>query len=78
MRNLILYGTEGCHLCEIAEQMLLPFVSDSLQIELVDIMDDAKALNDFRESIPVLRDIDTQNLLYWPFDENQLMSFIRT
>ncbi|PPA00068.1 glutaredoxin, partial [Pseudomonas sp. MWU12-2312b] len=35
-----LFGTLGCHLCEVAEAMLMPFVENGLLVELVDIADD--------------------------------------
>ena len=35
-----LFGTLGCHLCEVAEAVLMPFVEHGLLVELVDIADD--------------------------------------
>lgn len=32
-----LLGTLGCHLCEVAEAVLMPFVERGLLVELVDI-----------------------------------------
>lgn len=32
-----LFGTLGCHLCEVAEAVLMPFVDHGLLVELVDI-----------------------------------------
>ncbi|MCO3065701.1 hypothetical protein FA243_27335, partial [Pseudomonas aeruginosa] len=32
-----LFGTLGCHLCEVAEAVLMPFVEHGLLVELVDI-----------------------------------------
>ena len=34
-----LLGTLGCHLCEVAEAVLLPFVEHGLLVELIDIAD---------------------------------------
>ena len=34
-----LFGTLGCHLCEVAEALLMPFVEHGLLVELVDIAD---------------------------------------
>jgi hypothetical protein len=35
-----LFGTLGCHLCEVAEAELMPFVEHGLLVELVDIAED--------------------------------------
>ena len=32
-----LFGTLGCHLCEVAEALLMPFVENGLLVELIDI-----------------------------------------
>lgn len=32
-----LFGTLGCHLCEVAEAVLMPLVDHGLLVELVDI-----------------------------------------
>ena len=32
-----LFGTLGCHLCEVAEALLMPFVEHGLLVELIDI-----------------------------------------
>ena len=34
-----LFGTLGCHLCELAEAILMPLVEHGLMVELVDIAD---------------------------------------
>lgn len=37
-----LFGTLGCHLCEVAEALLMPLVDHGLLVELVDIADDER------------------------------------
>ena len=32
-----LFSTTGCHLCEVAEALLMPFVEHGLLVELIDI-----------------------------------------
>ncbi len=81
MLHLILFGTEGCHLCEEA----LDRISQALcalgipaTLQQTDIAGDEALLADFGVRIPVLRDVLTGHELEWPFDEAQLARFIGT
>lgn len=71
-----LYGTLGCHLCEVAEALLMPFVEHGLLVELVDIADDQALFERYGLSIPVLRRNDTGAELNWPFDGEQVVAFL--
>ncbi len=73
---LVLYGTSGCHLCELAEQQLLPWVAAGWQVELVDIADDDLLLERFSVLIPVLEDAVSQRTLCWPFDSAMVGDFL--
>jgi hypothetical protein len=72
-----LFGTLGCHLCEVAEAELLPFVAHGLLVELVDIVDSETWLDRYALRIPVLRRSDTGAELDWPFEAEQVASFLR-
>lgn len=72
----MLYGTSGCHLCELAEQQLLPWVERGWQVELVDIAESDALLERFSLMIPVLERVDAGQILPWPFDLYQLESFL--
>lgn len=72
----MLYGTCGCHLCELAEALLLPLVADGWQVELVDIADDDGLMERYSLSIPVLRHEASQHELSWPFDRSSLAAFV--
>ncbi|MCE1113985.1 MULTISPECIES: glutaredoxin family protein [Pseudomonas] len=72
-----LFGTLGCHLCEVAEAMLMPFVEHGLLVELVDIADDELLFERYSLTIPVLRRGDTGAELNWPFDAEQVVAFLR-
>ncbi|MDH0729320.1 glutaredoxin family protein [Pseudomonas sichuanensis] len=72
-----LFGTLGCHLCEVAEAMLMPFVEHGLLVELVDIADDEAQFERYSLTIPVLRRCDTGAELNWPFDAEQVVAFLR-
>ncbi len=72
-----LYGTLGCHLCEVAEALLMPFVEHGLLVELVDIAEDEILFERYGLLIPVLRRNDTGAELGWPFDAEQVVAFLR-
>jgi hypothetical protein len=72
-----LFGTLGCHLCEVAEAQLLPLVEHGLLVELVDISDHERMLEEYGLRIPVLRRVDTGAELDWPFDAEQIVTFLR-
>jgi hypothetical protein len=65
-----LFGTLGCHLCEVAEDVLMPFVEHGLLVELVDIAENEKLFETYGLRIPVLRRVDTGEELDWPFDDS--------
>ena len=72
-----LLGTLGCHLCEVAEGVLMPLVyEDGLLVELVDIADREELVEAYGLRIPVLRRIDTGAELDWPFDTEQVAHFL--
>ena len=73
MRQLILYTTSGCHLCEHAEAILDELACD---YAAVDIADDLTLMERYGVRIPVVRD-DKGRELGWPFDGTQLSHFLQ-
>lgn len=73
MSNFILYGTDGCHLCE--EAVLLLQVADIEFVER-DIVDDEHAMQHYAVRIPVLLHQASGAELGWPFGIEQLQRFI--
>ncbi len=71
----MLYGTSACHLCEQAEQLLLPWVAKGALIELVDVVDDDQVFALYGLAIPVVQREDGE-ILSWPFDANMIDSFL--
>ncbi|MDP2560352.1 glutaredoxin family protein [Psychrobium sp. 1_MG-2023] len=69
---IILYSTDGCHLCEDA-QALLDQVAVSYQV--TDIIDDETLVARYGTTIPVVAD-SQGNELNWPFSLEQLRSFL--
>ncbi|MNO83344.1 hypothetical protein D3C76_746480 [compost metagenome] len=72
-----LFGTLGCHLCEVAEALLMPFVEHGLQVELIDIAENEEWVETYSLRIPVLRRTDSGAELNWPFDGEQVVAFLR-
>ena len=71
-----LLGTLGCHLCEVAEAILMPLVEHGLLVELVDIADDPADVERYGLLIPVMRRCDSGAELLWPFDTEQVVAFL--
>lgn len=73
-----LFGTSACHLCEVAEQMLLSLcvANPDIVFQKVDISDSDSLFERYGVRIPVLRD-DRGGELGWPFTAAQLEAFVR-
>ncbi|MDB5983059.1 MAG: Thiol-disulfide isomerase and thioredoxin [Pseudomonas sp.] len=71
-----LFGTLGCHLCEVAEEEIMPLVEHGLLVELIDIGESAAMVDEYGLRIPVLRRVDTGAELDWPFDGEQVVKFL--
>nr|WP_288357624.1 glutaredoxin family protein [uncultured Pseudomonas sp.] len=72
-----LLGTLGCHLCDYAEAVLMPFVENGLLVELLDIADEPGLMERYALVIPVLRRMDTGAELHWPFEASQVAAFLQ-
>lgn len=66
-RNLKLYSTEGCHLCEQALGMLLAL---KVSPQVIDIAYNDMLFERYGVTIPVLSYAD--NEINWPFDNEKL------
>jgi glutaredoxin len=77
MVTLTLYSTEGCHLCEEAEQLLHGAATrwPGLGWEVVDIASDDSLFERYGWLIPVLA-CDGAGELRWPFDAEALEAFL--
>lgn len=73
MSELILFGTEGCHLCEEAEQLLL---RAGVSFARQDIMTGEQWLQRYAIRIPVLLHESSGSELGWPFDEAGIRDFL--
>lgn len=73
--ELIFYTTDGCHLCEQAETLLLQLLAanpNRCTIEVIDIIEEDELVNRYGERIPVVRRPDTDQEVGWPFDLESL------
>ncbi|MES3040922.1 MAG: glutaredoxin family protein [Pseudomonadota bacterium] len=67
MPALTLYGTPGCHLCDVAESLLAPLSgARGLSVQYIDIALDGALVARYGELIPVLCS-STGDELRWPF-----------
>ena len=79
---LTLYYTAGCHLCELAEDVvdelknIRPELQSSLAVIKVDIADDPALVDKFGLKIPVLQQPSADQSLDWPFDVDDLMLYL--
>ena len=63
MTTLRLYTTAGCHLCELAEAILMEI---DITPELIEIGDDDALVAQYGTTIPVIKFADNSEL-NWPF-----------
>jgi hypothetical protein len=71
--KIMLYGTTGCHLCEDAEEILRRL---GIATAYVDIADDDRLLELYGVRIPVLKRMDSNAELGWPFDAAAVTRFL--
>lgn len=76
MKELILYSTVGCHLCEQALALIEPVLDDKYQIVEVDISDSDDLMARYGIRIPVIARADNGTEIGWPFDQQQFLAFL--
>jgi Glutaredoxin-like domain (DUF836) len=76
IKSLILYSTEGCHLCENAERLLrsMPELT-RVTVDVVDIADDATLFARYGTSIPVIATRAGAELA-WPFNADDVLLLV--
>jgi hypothetical protein len=74
MQRVLLLGTSGCHLCELAEQIINDHLSHNQAwlIDMIDIAQQEQWQAQFALFIPVLYHPESQKQLGWPFDLQQV------
>jgi hypothetical protein len=86
MKELLLYTTSGCHLCEQAQEILRPVLInvcamkglslDSIRLCPVEISEDAALVERYGVRIPVIQFSDDVDELDWPFDAESAFVFL--
>jgi hypothetical protein len=77
LAQYMLYGTTACHLCELAQEMLLSQqnAGSDFTFDAVDISESEELFQRYGLIIPVLRHADGREL-NWPFSQEQLALFL--
>lgn len=77
MKLIYLYSTPGCHLCELARDIVAPLLSSySLRLEEIDIAESDALIERYGVRIPVLKSTNHLDELGWPFDSAQAADFL--
>lgn len=67
-RQLVLYHTLGCHLCELAHALVAPLAMErGWVLQEIDIADDEELLSSYATRIPVLENRRSGQAIGWPF-----------
>ncbi|MGV8836689.1 glutaredoxin family protein [Cellvibrio sp.] len=77
MQSIYLYSTPGCHLCEMARDIVSPLLNNySLYLEEIDIAESDELIERYGVRIPVLKSPRHIDELGWPFDTQQATDFL--
>jgi len=72
--HLLLYGTEGCHLCEEATRIVEESLAEApVTVDAIDIVQDEALLTRYGTRIPVLKRVGGMAELNWPFTHEQVV-----
>lgn len=80
--SVMIYGTSGCHLCELAtalfddEQVQSLLKQRQLQLIECDISSDSSLVERYGVRIPVVLKGGASGDLGWPFDAEQLFNYL--
>lgn len=75
---LVLLGTEACHLCDQAQEILLQLAGNiACDLFVEDISESAELVDRYGLRIPVLLHEESGAELGWPFGHEEVLSFLR-
>ncbi|GAB4257044.1 MAG: glutaredoxin family protein [Methylomicrobium sp.] len=76
--KLLLFGTQGCHLCELAEALVERCLVETadVTIDRIDIAEHTEWQDRYAIRIPVLLDQASGREIGWPFDADEVLRFI--
>lgn len=76
--ELFFYTTSQCHLCELAEALLVNTpMPEPIPVDVMDIAQSEELVARYGTRIPVLRRNDTGAELDWPFTRDELLTFLQ-
>lgn len=75
IKSLTLYSTDGCHLCEQAQRLLLSMPElRRVTVDVVDIVGDEALYARYATTIPVLSTAVKE--LAWPFNADDVLQLL--
>jgi hypothetical protein len=75
--KLILYSTSHCHLCELAESILKDIsVLNDIVWTTIEITEDSMLLLRYEIKIPVIKRVDNEIEIAWPFTAQEIQSLV--
>lgn len=77
--QLSLYSTSHCHLCEQAEALIKSAADDyDIHYAVIEITDFPELLTMYEIKIPVLKRLDNNKEICWPFDRSDISRLLLT
>ena len=74
MKEIKLFSSPGCHLCELWEEILFRVQTTyKFEIEIVDISSNEELVEKYGIMIPVLLNTENGKHLYWPFNAEEII-----
>ena len=74
IKQLYLYSTLNCHLCELAYSLAMEI--PDISVNVIEVADDEFLLAKYDVRIPVLQRQDTKMELNWPFSETDILELL--
>ncbi len=75
--DLLFYTTQGCHLCEQAEALLVTLINErQVVVEAIDIAESEELVEQYGLRIPVVQAVASKQELGWPFTYAELFSLV--
>ena len=78
MLDVELYSRTGCHLCDDAHALLDALQpADAVAVTVVNIDQSPALLRRYGAKIPIVRRVDNDAKLFWPFTLDDLYEWVR-
>lgn len=77
--EFVVYSTIGCHLCDVAMGIVNACaLLDGATVCSLDIGEDNNLIREYGIRIPVIRHVQSGMELGWPFDAEQLHTWVKS